>query len=116
VNGAFCLIRTAGGLACLVRHDKRFATSAPVTLMVRPERFQVARIAPETENRFEGRVRGTSFTGDRLKYEIEINDRDRVTAIVANRGEAALLAADDRVELGWNADDAVLFAAADAPS
>ena len=52
-----------------------------------------------------------TFTGDRLKYEIALNEREHVVAVVPNLGETAGIAAGGLVEVGWRAEDAVAFPA-----
>lgn len=112
-GGTLCRARLGDGLSCLARAGAPLAEGARITLMVRPELFRLGADAAASENRFTGTVGAASFNGDRVRYEIALSRRNSLTVVVANRGEMAAIPPGRSIEIGWNTDDAVVFAAED---
>jgi putative spermidine/putrescine transport system ATP-binding protein len=113
-DGDTCRVRTKSGIACHARRDQRLAVGRKVSVMMRPERFQLGSEASPATNRLPGEIRAAAVVGDRIRYEISLSEAERIVATVPNRGPEKVIALGQRINVGWGLDDAILFA--DHPS
>jgi putative spermidine/putrescine transport system ATP-binding protein len=95
---------TAGGL----RLQCRDGAPGKAALVLRPERIALG--AADLDNRLSGRVEFVSYLGDTTELHVRLSPADRVVVQLANRGEAALPAVGDAVEVGWQRDAGMIFA------
>jgi putative spermidine/putrescine transport system ATP-binding protein len=100
-------IETDGGLALTVKCDEPVVSGAQVTVMIRPERIVVGDGADSSHNRMTGKVRSVTFTGDRIKYEVAVTERDTIFAVALNRS-GSMRSVGDPIEIAWSPESAIL--------
>lgn len=102
---------TAGGLriAC---HE---GAIGPAVLALRPERLALGAMAADCVNRLPGTVEFVSYLGASIDLHVRISPTDRVVVCQPNRADVRLPVEGDRIEVGWPADAAMVFAQETAP-
>jgi ABC-type Fe3+/spermidine/putrescine transport system ATPase subunit len=112
-DGACQRIDSEGGLSFLANCGGTVASGSRVTVMIRPERIQVE---AETHgmNRITGTVRSVVFTGDRIKYEVALNEKETMSAVTLNQSGVAR-AVGETIALAWSPESAVLIENARMP-
>jgi putative spermidine/putrescine transport system ATP-binding protein len=111
VDGATCHVRTRGGLSCVVRRNGALAVNQAISLMIRPERFQLGSEPASSGNSMRGQIRKATFSGDRIRYEIALSAADIITVSVANHGEVIPAGpGTSPIWVLWNLNDAVAYA------
>jgi putative spermidine/putrescine transport system ATP-binding protein len=87
-------------------------TGASVDLVIRPERVRIGSDALTSENRMTGHLIDMSYVGDAMKYRVALGSGAVITARVPNsRDRPRLSPVRELVDVGWQADDAILFPA-----
>src|SRR6185295_18159924 len=115
LEGEGMTLAVAGAtLRTRARHESA-TVGERVLISLRPERISLASGAKH--NRLPGVVRRSVFLGHAVRAFVELPNEVVVTAQVS-RAEGDGLAPGERVEIGWDEDDAVLIdavAASDPP-
>lgn len=104
-----CRVALAEGLTCLARAAGPLRPNQTVTLMLRPEKLILGGEGEAMQNRFTGIVQDVTFTGDRIKYLIDLKPDLRVAAVVQNRREARQWSVGQTVPVCWQAEDTLAF-------
>lgn len=120
-SGRMGLLRLAGG-AWLegVLRDPDVEVGGPATLAVRPEKLEVAPVAPDaisqgaagsSHTELTGHVKGVHYLGTDARYLVAV-DGFEVVARVQNQshGYAGMLAEGTPVRLNWRTEDGSLLA------
>lgn len=106
-----CTIVTAGAIKCTGKkrhwHDANVAT-----LVLRPERVLVGREVGDVANRFNGVIESVTYAGDSIKYVVRISREDTLVASTRNVEHQPRLGVGESTVVGWRADDAIVFTAA----
>jgi putative spermidine/putrescine transport system ATP-binding protein len=98
---------TAGGLkiAC-----NGAMASGPAVLALRPERLALGAAAASCANRLAGTVEFVSYLGANIDVHVRVSPADRVVVSQPNRADGRLPGQGEKVEVGWPAEAAVVFA------
>ena len=87
----------------------------PITVAIRPEKFQLTFSAPEeTRNMVTGTMQAAAYLGDRSHYYVTVDGREEPIAVAAQNAERQLAAVGqhhERVWLTWHDDSALLLTA-----
>ena len=106
------------GLPFLVRMIDKTAVGAAVEVFVRPEAVAISRRADgvaDLTNRLHGKVRTLVFDGaNSTALVTDPQSNATVTVALPQTGQFADLAAGQEIYLGWDAEQSMCFAAADA--
>lgn len=86
---------------------RTMAAGGAVTASLRPERIQVQRLRPSTENAVQGQVVNRLFKGHRMLLDVAVGDTVVQAYTDTDRGRDL---ADGPVWLGWNASSLTLLA------
>ena len=97
---------TAGGLkiAC------SGGVAGPAVMALRPERLALGGAAEGLANRLPGTVEFVSYLGANIDVHVRVSPADRVVVSQPNRADGRLPSEGDKVEVGWPAEAAVVFA------
>jgi putative spermidine/putrescine transport system ATP-binding protein len=98
---------TAGGLkiAC-----NGAMASGPAVLALRPERLALGAAAASCANRLAGTVEFVSYLGANIDVHVRVSPADRLVVSQPNRADGRLPGQGEKVEVGWPAEAAVVFA------
>ncbi len=96
---------TKGGLRLKYRGEHALGHAA---LALRPERLTLD-TSNGLDNHLAGRVEFVSYLGALIELHVRLSPADRVIVQLPNRGEAALPAVGDAVNVGWARDDGMVF-------
>ena len=99
------------GLRSLARSTVALPRGSSVALMLRPERVRLLAAGDDAANRYQGRIVGTTFTGDKIHYQVALGAATRVAVSMLSNAACAVLPVGQEVSVGWNREDALLIAA-----
>jgi putative spermidine/putrescine transport system ATP-binding protein len=118
VDGPFGLLRLASGqrLRARVAASSAWQAGEAASFFIRPERLVLISDAqaPAHETQTEqlrGKVLRTSFLGNILRHDVEVDDAAVMTVDEPNASGRAPVAAGDRVCIAWRSQDAVFLKA-----
>jgi len=77
IEGTNSLVELRDGIRIRV-HQRSHRRGEPVILSVRQELTILRNHADEKENAIPGEIRGTSFVGDAIEYDVELDNRETV--------------------------------------
>ena len=99
------------GLRISCRALKPLQVGHEAAVMVRPEHIRVLPYGQQAaDNRFDAEVVGTTFTGDRLHYNVVTGAGSKLRLCVQSSPAAdSVLPPGTRLVIGWNAGDALLL-------
>jgi putative spermidine/putrescine transport system ATP-binding protein len=98
---------TAGGLKIACNGG---VTTGPAVMALRPERLALGQAAAGCANRLHGTVEFVSYLGANIDVHVRVSPADRVVVSQPNRADGRLPGEGDKVEVGWPAEAAVVFA------
>lgn len=94
------------GMLVVVMRNDVLREGQPVAISVRPERIKVGREVSNCENVFSAEVRGVTYKGSLIDYELELPSGDTVVAQV-QAGEDRLINNGDKVKVGWTKESSI---------
>jgi spermidine/putrescine transport system ATP-binding protein len=109
-DGEDVVVQLESGPAVRATTRRRPANGDPVSVMIRPERLQVA-VAPGTDGRtIEGVVRDVIFQGASARLQLELEDGTEVVSYVDPDDDLPFLRPGSTVHANWNPGAAYLLA------
>ena len=85
------------------------AAPAGIIVCVRPENVVIATAPPARENCFSGRIVDIVHAAGSIRYRVAIAANCVVTARVASERRSSVLPMDGVVNVGWDAEDALML-------
>jgi len=100
--------RSAGGLMLAITA----APGGPATLALRPERLLIAPPPAAVDNNLPGVVEFVSYLGATVDLHVRLSAQERVVVEVPNRAGSQVPRVGEAVEVGWLADNGIVFGGA----
>lgn len=100
-------ITVSGNLQVEALNPLQKSVGEAVHVVVRPERVRLLNEKTGADNRFEGDVWEASYVGNMIRYIIDVEALDRITAKENNRGQE-IEPPGSKVRIGWNREDALI--------
>ncbi|MBM3601004.1 MAG: ABC transporter ATP-binding protein [Alphaproteobacteria bacterium] len=98
--------QTAGGLTIACAGG----APGPSVIALRPERLAMGPAAAGLDNRLPGTVEIVSYLGASIDVHIRVSTADRVVVSQPNRADGRVPSEGDKIDVGWAASAAVVFA------
>ena len=106
ITGSECLVVLEGGREVTATLGPSARVRERTTLSMRPERLAILNgLSTARRNEFSARIRETVYSGDHVKYAIEILDRSDWLIKISDRSLAARFKKGDEIKVGWDPED-----------
>jgi putative spermidine/putrescine transport system ATP-binding protein len=104
IDGGECMVRLDSGEQIIATRTAVVAAGARTCVSLRPERLAIASETPGI-NRFTGRIRDITYSGDHIRYQATLLDRDDWIIKLPHRGSSGRFRRGDAIDVSWNAHD-----------